>query len=107
MKDEWLKDQTDELIKQLKDTQADKDRKSRPNYIKSVDDLKDLVKEDTDRLIEQLEKHDRNSTSNHSDLIKKVKEHSKHLQENVNELKAKLDAALSVMNNNALQQTQM
>lgn len=97
MKDEWLKDQTDELIKELRDTQAEKDRRSRPNYIKSVDDLKDLVKEDTDRLIEQLEKHNKDSTSSHSDLIKKVKKQSKQLQEDVDELKAKLEAALSEM----------
>ncbi|CEP15173.1 hypothetical protein [Parasitella parasitica] len=92
-KDEWLKDQTDVLVKQLKEDQAEKSRRSRPNYIKSVDDLKDLIKEDTDRLIEQLEKQERNATFGPTtDVVRDIKELSRKLQEDVNDLKRKLEA---------------
>ncbi|KAI8641625.1 hypothetical protein BD408DRAFT_444199 [Parasitella parasitica] len=91
-KNDWLKDQTDELVKQLREDQAEKSRKSRPNYIKSVDDLKDLIKEDTDRLIEQLNTQERNATfSPTTDVIKDVKELSRKLQEDVADLKKKLE----------------
>lgn len=91
-KEETLKDDTEELIKQLRQDQAERDRKSRPNYIKSVDNLKDLIKEDTDRLFEQLEKSERNVVFGHSNLLQDVKEISAQLQKDVDELRKKLSA---------------
>ncbi|KAL7310470.1 hypothetical protein PS15m_009966 [Mucor circinelloides] len=95
-KEESLKDDTDELIKQLRQDQAERNRKSRPNYMKSVDDLKELIKEDTDRLIEQLDKRERNASFGHTNVLQEVKEISEQLQKNADELRKKLSA----LNNN-------
>ncbi|KAL9557249.1 hypothetical protein MBANPS3_001480 [Mucor bainieri] len=91
-KEETLKDDTDELIRQLRQDQAERNRKSRPNYIKSVDNMKELIKEDTDRLIEQLEKRERNAVSSHSNLLQEVREISTQLQKDADELRRKLSA---------------